>query len=135
MVARCFEWQAAALEKHGGQVLTDSASRHCWSFPPSCHMTKEWSLVHDFGQSRTCNCGAVSLSVIPEDTTWTTLSADAVLATPSSPPHVGKRRNPELCEGSPDVCELVMCRVAALSCAAEIAETLLTTAWALQQHN
>lgn len=130
MVAQCFEWEAVALEKHGGQVLTDSVHHHCWSFPPPSLCPRAPS--HSASPGKTCNCGAIALTSIPVDATWTALGgADSALATPLPPPSImGMPR--QLSQGFPEVFDLLVCRVSALSCAAELTQALLTTAWLLQ---
>ncbi len=135
MVARCFEQQALALEKHGGQVLTDSAVHHCWCFPPPPLCAN--GPLRDASRNKRCNCGAVSLSCIPADASWTALGPDSmlfpVLPHPLPPlPSVGVSREP--LQRFPDVSDLLVCRVSALACAGELSRVLLTTAWILAPH-
>ena len=128
MVAECMEWQAAALEKHGGQVLTDSVSHHCWlAPPPSLCPHGPLTTAALAAEGKKCNCGAVSLAQISVDAVWTTLGSDLAVLDTAPPPSVSY----DLSLRSPDLFDLLACRRSALSCAAQLAQTLLTTAWVL----
>lgn len=136
-VAKCFEQQASALEKHGGRVLTDSLHHHCWFFPPlaatTCHGTDVSGdgLLTCVPAGKTCNCGVISLCGIPAGTYWRVLQPpDSVdtfdpLPLPSSPDHVQ--------QSQPSVVDFLVPKVAAFSCASELCQNVLTTAFIITQ--
>lgn len=137
MVAQCFEQQASSLEKHGGQVLTDCVHHHCWIFPPPS-VWDEASPSSPRSPSegdvnKTCNCGAVSLRDIPAHITWRTLlPVDTLQPLPhllSGYVPLSPTSDPRL----PNVFDLLTPRIAALSCASEMCQTVLTTAFIITQ--
>lgn len=136
MVAACFLQQACALDKHGALVVTDAFSHHCWFFPPppppavGCDGD---SGVGVLAGKATCNCGAVSLSDIPNATKWSSVNAGGGQMLDVSPPqplhHFPSHDRKRLTV----LFDLMTPKVAALTCGVELCENVLTTAFVLSQ--
>ena len=129
MVAQCFEQQACSLERHGGVVLTDNTHHHCWVWSPGDVTSPSPSPSEQ--HSKTCNCGAISIHDISSHTSWRTLQSLQVphplsLTTPPDSTHLHERQ-------LPTVFDLLAPRTAALTCANEMCQTILTTSFIISQ--
>lgn len=160
MVCACFERQAMALDKDGATLLTDSSCHHCWTLPPSFWFSLadeaggggaegvgggrgaegggqvgqrgRQDEVRELMKGKSCNCGSVSFSDLPPHTTWNILSPSPLL--PLAHLHSDISGSPFLVKQS-TVCDLLTPRLAALECASELAQTLLSTAFTItHQH-
>ena len=132
-VSHCFEQQAIALEKNGALVVTDSCHHHCWFFPQLSHrMEVKEEGGGRGGANKKCNCGAIYLSTLPSDTSWTSLSLpglDVLDQLPLKNVHAPSCTANTLKGEFPDVCDLLSSRIAAIKCAAELSQTVLSIAY------
>ena len=72
-VSTSFHQTAAALQYNTNCLtLTDTATYHCWVFP-SYDVCLSLSSI-SFGQSKSCVCGSVKLSDLPNDSSWVSVS-------------------------------------------------------------
>jgi len=139
MTRDCFLQQALVLHRRAGSlVLTDSTHYHCWTVPVgTAPGAKEGGMVEASGDRLTvCCCGGVALSSLPASTSWHSISPH----THSQPsPLTLSHVTPTCYQPSPpgpaaavtqcSVCDAMAPRLAALTCAAELACSVLTTAF------
>ena len=154
MVCTSFEQQALALHgREGNTVLTDSAYHHCWTLPPGAvrnggkleerevdgdervgGRNSRWS---DMIKGTCCSCGGVAFSGLPPCTTWRRLSPQPSFTSSSSAPQLSttEHLHPKLPPvNSSTTCDLLTPRLAALQCAAELVQSVLTTAYTVSCH-
>ena len=133
MISTCFERQALALDKDGATLLTDSIYHHCWTLPPPSLWPSQGVEVRNLMKGKSCNCGGVSFSDLPLQFSWTFLSPTLsplplidLYSDPSNKPRSVKQS---------DVCDLLIPRLAALECAAELTQTVLSIALTVSQQD
>ncbi len=141
MMAVCFQRQALALyDRAGFTVLSDSAHQHCWTIPlgtvsRSGQGDDGGDLVSDSRHipGTHCCCGGVALASLPCSTTWHLLCPIPLTTSSHSP----SNHDPLLQASSAHhglISDLLTSRLAALHCASELAQTVITTAFTVTSH-
>lgn len=108
-VAISFRAIAAGLEHHGGTVLTDSSSHHCWFFPPECHTATQivGNRYHrDDKSHHSARCVGVGARNVSSSSSRTV--KNSISSKTSAPLRLDKKQldndNGEECSGCSGVC-------------------------------
>lgn len=132
MVAGVLRKTASCLEHDESLLLTDSAFHHCWTFPP---IDQCWDLSLDspvLSQSKRCNCGQLSVSLIPTGSCWRLVDSrdEAVQIIPDA---IVKMLNSfsdtdKMVATFPTTCDPLLPKIAAINVSSDLACLLLRTA-------